>query len=107
MNAAPKVSDTVIHAILAQYGLDAAFSEQTEYIHYDGEHGDHLVKIILSVLLENGHRVVMKLLHEQNDLRQDRDKIEKQSAFSDYALQSVCATKKAGTTEIMPAWKIN
>lgn len=82
MNAAPTVSDAVIHAILAQYGLDAAFSEQTEYIHYDGEHGDHLVKIILSVLLDNGHRVVMKLLHEQNDLRQDRDKIEKQSAFS-------------------------
>lgn len=40
MNAAPKVSDTVIHAILAQYGLDAAtgstrsiFNEKYSFTH--------------------------------------------------------------------------
>lgn len=73
-----------IHAILALYGLDAPFSEQKEYINYNGQQVDGLVKVIFSVRLENGNHVVIKLLHEQDDLLKDRAKIEKQSVFSEF-----------------------
>ncbi len=73
-----------IHKILALYALDTPFFEQQEYISYDGTHIDGLVKVILSVLLENGKRVVIKLLREQDDLEKERRKIEKQSAFSEF-----------------------
>lgn len=83
-----KVQERVIHSILELYGLDAPFSEQKEYINYNGKHGDNLVKVILSVLLENGKRVVLKILHEQDDLLKERTKIEKQSAFSEFMRQN-------------------
>lgn len=88
MEEKQKVPESVIHSILERYGLDAAFGEQKEYISYSGEHGDNLVKVILSVLLENGKRVVIKILHEQEDLLRDRAKIEKQSAFSELMRQN-------------------
>lgn len=88
MEETQKVQESVIHTVLALYGLDAAFSEQKEYIHYTGEHGDDLVKIILSVLLANGKRVVIKILREQDDLLEDRAKIERQSAFSECMRQN-------------------
>lgn len=88
MEEKKKVQESVIHSVLELYGLDAAFSEQKGYINYNGEHGDNLVKVILSVLLENGKRVVIKILHEQDDLLKDRAKIEKQSAFSEFMRQN-------------------
>lgn len=88
MEEKKKVQESVIHSVLELYGLDAAFSEQKEYINYNGEHGDNLVKVILSVLLENGKHVVIKILHEQDDLLKDRAKIEKQSAFSEFMRQN-------------------
>lgn len=88
MEEKKKVQESVIHSVLELYGLDAAFSKQKEYINYNGEHGDNLVKVILSVLLENGKRVVIKILHEQGDLLKDRAKIEKQSAFSEFMRQN-------------------
>lgn len=94
MEEKQKVQEGVIHSILALYGLDAAFSEQREYINYNGEHGDNLVKVILSVLLDNGKRVVIKILHEQDDLLKDRAKIEKQSAFSEFLRQNGIKTHK-------------
>lgn len=66
MEEKQKVHESVIHSVLELYGLNTAFSEQTEYINYNGEHGDNLVKVILSILLENGKRVVIKILHEQD-----------------------------------------
>lgn len=88
MNKKQKIQENIIHSVLDLYGLDAAFSEQKEYINYTGEHGDGLLKIILSVLLEDGKRVVIKILHEQEDLLKDRAKIEKQSAFSEFMRQN-------------------
>lgn len=88
MEEKKKVQESVIHSVLELYGLDAAFSEQKEYINYNGERGDNLVKVILSVLLENGKHVVIKILHEQDDLLKDRAKIEKQSAFSEFMRQN-------------------
>lgn len=78
------IPEADIHKILAIYDLDAPFSEQREYISYDGTHIDGLIKVILSVLLENGRRVVLKLLRDQADLEKERRIIEKQSAFSEF-----------------------
>ncbi len=88
MEEKKKTEQSVIHSVLESYGLDTAFSEQKEYINYNGEYGDGLIKIILSVLLESGKRVVIKILHEQDDLLRDRAKIENQSAFSEFMRQS-------------------
>lgn len=88
MDDKKKLQKSVIEAILELYGLNTAFCEQNEYINYNGEHGDNLVKVILSVLLEDGKRVVIKILHEQEDLLKDRVKIEKQSAFSEFMRQN-------------------
>lgn len=93
MGEKQKVQESVIHSILALYGMDATFSEQKEYINYNGEYG-YLVKVILSVLLENGKRVVIKILYEQDDLLRDRAKIEKQSAFSEFMRQNGIRTPK-------------
>lgn len=87
MEKTKKVQETVIHSILDLYGLDTEFREQKEYINYNGEHGDNLVKIICSVLLDRGRRVVIKILHEQGDLLTARAKIEKQSEFSEFMRQ--------------------
>ncbi len=82
------VPESVIRSILDLYGLDTAFSEQKEYISYHGEQGDNLIKVILSVLLEDGRRIVIKLLREGEPLLKERAKIEKQSAFSELMRQS-------------------
>lgn len=83
-----------IHAILALYGLDAPFCEQKQYIHYTGQQGDGLVKIILSVLFENRKSVVIKILREQDDLQKEQTKIEKQSVFSEFMRQSGIKTPR-------------
>lgn len=83
MDEKKKVKEGVIRSILAMYGLDTRFGEQKEYICYHGEQGDKLVKVIVSVLLENGQRVVIKILRENEELLKARNKIEKQSEFSE------------------------
>lgn len=88
MGEQQKVPERVIHSILEQYGLDSPFREQREYINYNGNQGYHVVKVILSVLLEHGKRVVLKILHEEDDLNKERAKLEKQSAFSELMRQN-------------------
>lgn len=83
MKETKNVPESLILEILTRYGMDAAFSEQTPYIHATGENGEPLVKVILSVRLADGQRIVIKILHEEGNLLEDRDKIEKQSAFSE------------------------
>lgn len=82
-----RAEGSIIRSILELYGLDTAFSEQREYINYNKEHGDDFVKVILSVLLENEKRVVIKIIREQEELLKERSKIEKQSAFSELMRQ--------------------
>lgn len=84
MEEKQKIQESTIHSVLKLYRLDSTFGDQKEYISYVGERGDGLIKIVMSVLLESGKRVVIKILHEENDLIKDRDKIEKQSAFSEF-----------------------
>lgn len=83
-----------IKAILRLYGFDTIFREQREYINYYEEYGRN-VKIVLSVLLENGKRVVIKIVNTHgNNLLEDREKTEKQSAFSEFMRQSGILTPK-------------
>lgn len=79
-----KIQESVIKSVLSMYGFDTAFSEQTVYINDNGQCGDDYIKVILSVLLENGQRIVVKILREKGDLLEERCKIEKQSAFSEF-----------------------
>lgn len=83
-----------IEALLKMYNFDTAFSEQTAYIHHDREDGDDYIKIIFSVLLESGRRVVLKVRHEDDDILKDRAKTEKQSAFSELMRQNGILTPK-------------
>lgn len=94
MEEKQRVQESVMHSILALYGLDAAFSEQKGYINYANDQGDDCIRIILSVLLENGKRVIIKILREEDDLLKDRSKIERQSAFSEFMRQNGIKTPK-------------
>lgn len=76
------VETEVIESILQRYGFDACVTEQASYIHYIGEEGD--IKLIFRVTLKNGKMLVIKLVHEDGDLLQERQKIEKQSSFSEF-----------------------
>ena len=82
MGSKQEIGEDAIKSILNLYGLEETFKEQKEYFNYQGEDGDGYVKIILSVFLQNGKRIVLKILHERGDLLADRAKIEKQSVFS-------------------------
>lgn len=88
------IRESVTREILKRYGFSEAFSEQKEYINYQGEDGDGLVKIVFSVLPENGQRLVLKILHEEDDLSAERNKIEKQSAFSEFMCEKGIPTPK-------------
>jgi len=80
--------ERVIQDILELYGLETEFGEQKEYIHYYEKYG-YNAKVVLSVLLNSGRRVVIKLVSIQGeDTLKNSEKIEKQSAFSEFLRQN-------------------
>lgn len=84
-----KVQDSAIKSVLQMYGINERYSEQKIYIDkqfYNNEikSCEAYVKLIFSVLLESKKRIVIKILHEKNDLYLERRKIEKQSEFSEF-----------------------
>jgi len=89
-----KFPESDIKAILKLYGFDTNFSEQKEYINYHEEYGWN-VKVVLSVLLENGKRVVIKIVNIKGDnLLEEREKTDKQSAFSEFMRTNGIITPK-------------
>lgn len=72
----------VIESILRMYGFHESISEQRSFIHYIGEDG--YVKLIFRVTLEDGRMLVLKILREEGDPSQNREKVEKQSRFSEF-----------------------
>lgn len=84
--------ERVIAEILEAYGLGTAFCEPKAYIDRHSDEGR--IKLIQSVVLGNGQRVVVKILRTDDDLLQDREKIERQSAFSEYMRQNGILTPK-------------
>ncbi|MBQ2725957.1 MAG: hypothetical protein IJF78_09635 [Clostridia bacterium] len=74
--------EEMIRSVLAMFGLETAFGELTEYINWHSSDGEQLLKVIFSVRLESGRRIVVKILREDDDPVKERGKIEKQSEFS-------------------------
>ena len=72
----------VIKSILRIYGFHESISEQKSFIHDIGENG--YVKLIFRITLENGHMLVIKIQHEEDDPSKNRQKVEKQSRFSEF-----------------------
>lgn len=89
-----KFPESDIKAVLKLYGFDMIFSEQKEYLNYYEEYGWN-VKVVLSVLLGSGKRVVIKIVNIKGDnLLEEREKTEKQSAFSEFMRQSGIITPR-------------
>lgn len=91
MERKKRVPEGVIARILERYGLGSTFREPKEYINF---HGEDRIKVIFSVLLEDGRRVIIKILHEHDDLGKERAKVETQSAFSEWMRQSGIKTPR-------------
>lgn len=95
-----KIEKCVIQSILKLYGLDSEFTEQKEYIHYYDEYG-YNVKIVLSVLLKSGQRVVIKIVNiKEDNLLEDGHKIEKQSAYSEFMAKAMSLSSASITGAI-------
>lgn len=75
--------ESTVKSVLELYGFPRDVREQKVYINYNGEHGDGLLKVILSVCIGDDRRVVIKMLRESEGLDAERDKIERQSIFSE------------------------
>lgn len=71
----------VIEAILQLYGFREKAKEQKMYIHSIEDNG--WMKLIFRITLESGKMLVIKLLHEDEDLEEECQKVEKQSIFSE------------------------
>ncbi len=94
MDNTKKLTESDIKAVLELYGFDTVFSEQKEYLNYYEECG-YNAKFVLSVLLESGQRVVLKIVNtREDDLQEEGEKIEKQSAFSEFLRQSGIRTPR-------------
>ena len=78
-----QIPDCLIRSVLSMFGQETGFGDVTEYIDWNGEYGENLVKVIFSVSLDSG-RVVIKILREDEDFEKERAKIEKQSLFSEF-----------------------
>ena len=71
----------VIQEILQFYGFHEQVMEQKAYIHAIEDNG--WLKLIFRVTLESGKMLVVKILHEDDDLATERNKVENQSIFSE------------------------
>ena len=71
----------VIEKVLMLYGFDAAITEQKSYIYAIEDNG--WLKLIFRVTLASGKMLVIKILHEDDDLAAEMKKVENQSIFSE------------------------
>lgn len=77
----------VIEKVLMLYGFDAAITEQKSYIHSIEDNG--WLKLIFRVTLASGKMLVIKILHEDDDLATEMKKVENQSIFSELMYHTV------------------
>lgn len=75
------IETEVIETTLRLFGFPQQVTEQKGYIH--GIEEDGRLKLIFRVTLESGKMLVIKLLHEDDDLATELQKVEKQSIFSE------------------------
>ncbi len=94
MDDTKKLTESDIKTVLALYGFGTAFREPKEYLSYYEECG-YNAKFVLSVLPESGQRIVLKIVSTQkDDLLQEGEKIERQSAFSEFLRQNGIRTPR-------------
>ena len=86
------VEANVMETILSLYGFSGNVTEQKSYIHVMEEDG--WMKLIFRVSLENGQRLIVKILHEDEDLSAEMEKVENQSIFSEQMRNSGIRTAK-------------
>lgn len=77
----PIIETEMIESILTLYGFDPHVTDRKSYIHAIEEGG--WMKLIFRVTLDDGKMLVIKLLHEDEDLDAEQQKYEKQSSFSE------------------------
>ena len=82
----------VIETILNLYGFSGTITEQKSYIHVIEEDG--WMKLIFRVTLEDGKKLVIKILHEDDDSDTEKHKVENQSIFSEQMRSSGISTPK-------------
>ena len=88
MDNTKKLTESDIKAVLELYGFETGFSERNDYLSYYEECG-YNAKFVVSVLPDCGKRVVLKMVSiKEDDLLKEREKIEKQSAFSEFLRQN-------------------
>lgn len=75
------IENEVIETILQLYGFHEQVKEQKMYIRTIEDDG--WMKLIFRVTLENGKMLVIKILHEDDDLAAEIRKVENQSIFSE------------------------
>ncbi len=75
------VKHDVIENILKLYDFREQVVDQKFFIHAIKDDGR--IKIIFRVTLSNGKLLVIKILHENDDIQAETKKVEKQSAFSE------------------------
>lgn len=71
----------VIETILQLYDIHEQVVDQKIYIHVIEDNG--WMKLIFRVTLANGRLLVIKILHEDDDIKTEIQKVEKQSYFSE------------------------
>ena len=76
-----KVEIEVIRDILKRYGIGEQIMEQKIYI--DRMEDSGWMKLIFRVTLADGKKMVIKIVHEDDDLMTELAKVEKQSIFSE------------------------
>ncbi len=86
------VEASVIETILRLYGFSGNITEQKSYIHVIEEDG--WMKLISRATLADGQRLIVKILHEDEDLCAEGEKIEQQSIFSQQMRNSGIGTPK-------------
>ncbi len=91
------VESNVIETILNLYGLSGTITEQKSYIHVIEEDG--WMKLIFRVTLANEQRLILKILHEDEDLCAEMEKVEMQSIFSEQMRNSGIKTPRRYRTK--------
>lgn len=75
------VESDVIESILNLYDIHEQVVEQKTYIHSIKDNG--WMKLIFRIALSDGRLLVIKILHEDDDVDKEAEKVENQSRFSE------------------------
>ena len=100
------IDELALRPILNHFGFSSPLLDQTVCLHERPTGDQPYLKLILSVTLADGCRLVLKLLREDPDLPAFREKTERQSAFSEFLRANGIRTPwSARTFPASPPWR--